>query len=179
MNSFQLKYHKCRVLIAAFIGVPLIGALTMLTILFCLPIDTPIWTITVLILSFLSLMILTLRWVIKTQIFVACDVNIYKSGIRFIIKNDSLFYTKRNLFFTWKNITSIEEKFNNQNGDYYYAIRFNEPSFSANFSMKEQHEEEAEAFFKQLRYFQDNQYQEIHHLSKPFKIGRKNILATS
>ena len=87
MNSFQLQYHKCRVLVAAFIGIPLIGALLMLVILFCLPLDTPVWVISILILFFLALKIVALQWVIKTQIFVACDVELDKNGIKFGILN--------------------------------------------------------------------------------------------
>lgn len=179
MNSFQLQYHKCRVLVAAFIGIPLIGALLMLVILFCLPLDTPIWVISMLILFFLALMIVALQWVIKTQIFVACDVELDKNGIKFAIKHSTLFYSKKSLHFSWKNIYSIEEKFSNQNGDYYYAVKFSEPPFSANFSIKEQHEAEAEAFFKQLRQLQENQNQSESHFPKHYKIHGNNILATN
>lgn len=178
MNSFQLKYHKCSVLIAAFIGVPSIGALLMFFVLFCLPIDTPLWIISTLIASFLLVMILALRWIIKTQIFVACQVQSDSRGIKFTIERGSLFYSKRSFYSIWEDIYSIEEKFSNQNGDYYYAVGFNKPLFCANFSMQENFEQDAEEFFKQLRVLQDNQTLSKLQVHKNYKIVKQNIFAT-
>ncbi|RDC56845.1 hypothetical protein DU508_06485 [Pedobacter chinensis] len=155
MNSFQLKYHKSNVLIAALIGVPSIGALLMLMILFCLPINAPLWAITLLIFSFLLVMILALRWIIKNQVFVPCTVTINRQGLRFNIEKASLFYDKKNFFSAWENIASISEKFDDQNGGYYYQIRFRKSFIKVNLSAQINCEEEAELFFKELSCFQD------------------------
>ena len=177
MNLFQLKYHKCSVLIAAFIGVPSIGALLMFFVLFCLPIDTPLWVISTLIASFLLAMMLALRWIIKTQIFITCQVESDSRGIKFTIENDTLFYSKRSFYSFWEDIYSIEEKFSNQNGDHYYAVSFSKPLFCANFSMQENFEEDAEEFFKQLRVFQDNQTLSKLQLRSSYKTIKENIFA--
>lgn len=156
MNSFKLKYHKGSVLTKALIGVPAIGTIFMLIILFGLPVDTPFWDILVLVAVFLLIMILALIWIIKSQIFVNCQAEIDTSGIKFSIENDSLFYDRKSLYATWENIHAIDEKFSNQNGDYYYALSLNKPRFIVNFSTQENFEEDAEEFFKQLRFYQDN-----------------------
>jgi len=155
MNSFQLKYHKSSILIAVLIAVPSIGALLMLMILFCLPINAPFWAIVVLNFSFLLVMILGLKWIIKTQIFIPCQVTIGRRGLSFNIKKSSLFYDKKKFFSAWENIAAISEKFDDQNGEYYYQISFKKSFTKVNLSAQINYKEEAELFFKELRYFQE------------------------
>ncbi len=155
MNVFQVKYHKCGILRAALIGIPTLGALIMLTMLLCFPFFTPAWLISFLIISFLLFMIFVLKWIIKKQIFVPCHVSIDRQGIKFEILTNSLFYSKKIFQSTWANISSIEERFSIQNGNYSYAIGFKNPQFKAHFSIDENFEEEAENFFKTLRFYQE------------------------
>jgi hypothetical protein len=156
MNVFQLQYHKSSVLVTTLAGVPTIGALLMFIMLYHLPINTSFWLISMLITTFLLIMIFILRWVIKTQIFVPCAVSIEQEQMKLEITENNLFYNKRNFSAPWENILSIEEKFSIQHGNYSYAVIFTAPYFKANFSMKENYEDEAENFFKLLRYYQEN-----------------------
>ena len=159
----------------AYIGVPAIGTIFMFIILFGLPIDTPFLVISALILFFLLGMILVLIWIIRSQIFVNCQAEIDTEGIRFSIENDSFFYDRKSFYITWENVHAIEEKFSNQNGSYYYSVGFGKPRFTVNFSIDEKFEEDAEAFFKQLRFYQDNPKSKLQVRSTK-KVSQHHIL---
>lgn len=85
-----------------------------------------------------------------------CTVSIEQEQMKLEITEKKLFYNKRNFSAPWENILSIEEKFSIQHGNYSYSAIFSAPYFKANFSMKENDEDEAENFFRLLRCYQEN-----------------------
>ncbi|TCD11665.1 hypothetical protein EZ449_05255 [Pedobacter frigidisoli] len=156
MKSYQLKYHKNSVLLIAMLVIPFFFISLLFYILFSLPTSISELSILALVLSSIASVFLLLFWVKETQIFVTAKIIINNEGIAFELKKSSLFYWRTSFFSGWERVSNITEMFDNHNGGYFYQITFKNPAFTVNFSPLKNHQLEAEHFFAELQYYQEN-----------------------
>ena len=155
MHSYKLKFHKSNVLMIVMIGIPVIFLsflfyfLFSLSSLFSTPLLLTIVSVSIIVLT------LILLWIKNTQIFVSTTVSISNKGIGFKL-HKSFLYSLSDFFSEWDNVESITEMFDNNEGIHVYKIQFKNPRFVANFSALNNHELEAEKFFSELQYYQEN-----------------------
>lgn len=156
MKSYALKYHKNNVLLIAIFGIPIFFVSLMFYSLFSLP--TSISEISILILASLSIIFVSLLliWIKNNQIFVSTKVFVNETGISYNLSRSSFFYRRTDFFSGWEKVSSITEMFDNHNGGYFYQITFKDPNFTANFSPLKNQELEAENFFAELQFYQEN-----------------------
>lgn len=156
MHSYELKYHKNNVMLIAMIGFPVLFISLVLYCLFGLLTSLSESTTLILISSSIILMALVSVWISKTQIFVHSKVLISEDGIGFKLKSTCLLYRRTDFFAGWDNVTRVTEMLDNQNGGYFYQIEFKNPNFVANFNPLKDLEAEADRFFSELQYYQEN-----------------------
>lgn len=161
MLPYRLLYSKNSVLILAMILIPIFGVGLMFAILLNLTKDLPDWTIFSFIIFFLFVLVISLLYIIKKWLNVACNTFVNESGISFKFEKKNFFYKYNDFFSGWENVTNIAETAYNEQGNF-YQITFKNPSFTANFSAIKAEEEHAQKFFNELTYYQD-----LYNLSHP------------
>ncbi|RYD80928.1 MAG: hypothetical protein EOP55_00755 [Sphingobacteriales bacterium] len=155
MQTYNLNYHKNSTLLFFMFLVPISLAATTLFIL--LNISEPLseYFFILVIAASLLLMVLLLRWVVYNKIIIPTKVELNPDGIFFELKKTSFLYNTTSFFASWQHVENISEIFCSKTGKYFYRITFSNPNFTANFSAWKNHEDEAEKFFNDVRYYRD------------------------
>jgi hypothetical protein len=127
---------------------------------------TPDWAIITIIVIFLVLMAGSVVLIATKQLTVPCKMTVTSFGISYEFERRNIFYRRNNFFSGWENVTNISENINNGQENF-YRITFTNPAFTINLSPIKGKSEQAEAFFEELTYYQE-QYN-LSHIGAPIK----------
>lgn len=166
MKSYQLLFNKTNVLVLLIAGLPILEMALLFIFLFSLPKTTPDWIIIAIIVISLVLMAGSVILFATKQLTVPCKMTVNHFGISYEFERRNIFYRRNSFFSGWENVTNISENFNSGQ-DNFYRIAFKSPSFTINLSPIKGETEQAEAFFHELTYYQE-QYN-LSHLSTPIQ----------